>query len=82
MSKLGNSAAWRSWVGHSDVEAAGPLAAVLLNRFSSEADSRDFADDLGDVKPSGCVGDPHAVEIDWFRQDQSAGSRLSVPFST
>jgi hypothetical protein len=80
MSKLWGSAAWRSSVGDGDVEAARPLAAVPLNRFSSEADSRDFADDLGDFKPSGCVGDPHAIEIDWLGRNQSASSRSPVPF--
>ena len=69
-----------SSLGHRDVEAARPLAAVLLDRFSSEVDSRDSADDLGDFKPSRCVGDAHAVEIDWLGRNQWACSRLSVPF--
>jgi len=72
----------RSSVTQSDVEAARPLAAVLLNGFSSEVDSRDFADDLGDFKPSGCVGNPHAIEIDWLGRNQFACSCLSVPFLT
>jgi hypothetical protein len=71
-----------SWLGHGDVEPARALAAVALNRFASEIDSRDSADDVGDFKPSRRVGDPHAVEIDWLGRNQSAFSRLSVPFLT
>lgn len=77
MSKL-----WDSWGCHGDIEAARPLAAVALNGFSTKAYSRDFADDLGDFKPSGCISDPHAIEIDWLGSNQSACSRSSALFLT
>src|SRR5690242_18584234 len=54
-----------------DIEPARPFAAVSLDGFGRKADSCDFGGDLGDLKPSGCLRNLHAIKIDWLPRDQS-----------